>query len=371
MKLAFVSDAIWPYNKGGKEKRLFEVTTRLAKKGHDVHIYTMQWWSGEKVKTENNVTLHAISPLYPLYSGERRSIKEALLFGLSCFRLMTFDFSLADVDSMPYIPLYIMKLVCVIKRKKMVATWHEVWSREYWKSYAGTKGTLAYFIEKYSSLLPNTILSVSKTTTKQIGQYYGRSKNVETIGMGIDHRAIQKVQPSKTKSDILFAGRLLKHKHVDLLIEAVSLLAKTHPDIRCLIIGEGPEQESLSKKITALHLGKNIRMLGRVEHHTDLYGLMKASKVFVLPSDREGFGLVVLEANACGIPVVTVDKENNAAKDLISTGKNGYIAKLEPKDLALQVQNALSSKWKKNNVEKTADAYDWDSIVHKIESVYK
>src|SRR5437667_5889404 len=93
LKIALVSDAIYPYNKGGKEKRIYEISTRLAKAGHEVHIYCMKWWKGKSnQRIENGVYLHAISPLYPLYSGQRRSIRQALLFSLACFKLIKEDF---------------------------------------------------------------------------------------------------------------------------------------------------------------------------------------------------------------------------------------------------------------------------------------
>ena len=65
MKIAFVHDAIYPYNKGGKEKRLFEIVKRLSKK-HDIHIYCMKWWKGPKIIKRGNVHLHALSKYVPL-----------------------------------------------------------------------------------------------------------------------------------------------------------------------------------------------------------------------------------------------------------------------------------------------------------------
>ena len=94
LKIAIVSDAVYPYNIGGKEKRIYELTTRLAKKGHQVTIYTMKWWEGTRQHplgssvTHEGVRFEAISPLYPLYDGERRSIKEAIMFALNCFKLI-------------------------------------------------------------------------------------------------------------------------------------------------------------------------------------------------------------------------------------------------------------------------------------------
>jgi len=70
MNIAIVSDAIYPYNKGGKEKKIFEISTRLVKKGHRVTIYCMKWWKGKDIKVENGVILNAISPLYLYMQGK-------------------------------------------------------------------------------------------------------------------------------------------------------------------------------------------------------------------------------------------------------------------------------------------------------------
>ncbi len=131
MRIAFVSDAIYPYNKGGKEKRLYDISTRLAKLGHDVHIYCMKWWdTKENDRVEHGVHLHAISPLLDLYTGKRRSIRQGLLFGISCLKLIKENWDIIDVDHMPFFPVIFTKVVCVLKRKKMIASWHEVWGKK-------------------------------------------------------------------------------------------------------------------------------------------------------------------------------------------------------------------------------------------------
>ena len=65
-----------------------------------------------------------------------------------------------------------------------------------------------------------------------------------------------------------------------------------------------------------------------------VYSIMKSSKVLVLPSTREGFGIIAIEANACGIPVITTTHENNATKELIKDGENGTLINLDDKELA-------------------------------------
>src|SRR5258708_27097416 len=83
-KIAVVADAVYPFNKGGKEKRIHEITKRLAAQGHEVTIYCMKWWKGEKVIVQDGVRLHAISPYYSLYAGGRRSILQAIFFAIHC-----------------------------------------------------------------------------------------------------------------------------------------------------------------------------------------------------------------------------------------------------------------------------------------------
>lgn len=145
MRIAFVLDAIYPYNKGGKEKRAFEISTRLAARGHDVHVFCMKWWKGpERERLENGVWLHAISGYHPLYTDSRKSIQQGLLFGLACLRLIGGDFDVLDVDHIPYFPLIATKIVSVLKRRPLTATWHEVWGRDYWIAYLGWKGLVAH-----------------------------------------------------------------------------------------------------------------------------------------------------------------------------------------------------------------------------------
>jgi len=92
-----------------------------------------------------------------------------------------------------------------------------------------------------------------------------------------------------------------------------------------ITIGDGSEKKNLEALTQKLNLEKNINFLYFLENHDDVYALMKSSKVFVLPSTREGFGIIVIEANACGITVITINHKDNAARDLIEEGKNGSV----------------------------------------------
>jgi len=373
MKIAYVFDAIYPYNLGGKEKRLFDISKNLSEK-NEVHIYSMNWWKGKKIKKENNVSLHGICKYYPLYIKGRRSIKQGIMFGLSCFKLLNEDFDVLDADHMVYFHLFPAKLACLLKGKKFIITWNEVWGKDYWINYMGRKGIFGAIIEKLTSKLPDKIISVSEHTTKNlIEKLKVNPEKIITIPNGIEFNKIQKVNPAKESSDIIFAGRLLSHKNVDLLIKAVKIIKEnSNKNIKCAILGEGPELEDLQQLTKKLKLEKNIKILGFIKKSDDVYSLIKSSKVFVLPSEREGFGIAALEANACGIPVVTVNHKDNASKDLIKKGKNGFVCKLDEKALAETIIKAIkTSSSMKEACIKEAKKYDWSKIMSKFEEVYR
>jgi glycosyltransferase involved in cell wall biosynthesis len=370
-RMAFVSDAVWPYNKGGKEKRLHEITTRLVKDGRQVDVYTMQWWDGPKsIVSPEGVHLHGISKKRDLYKGERRSIFQALLFSAACAKLLFRPFDVVDVDSMPFFPLFPVRVICWLRFKKMHATWHEVWGSSYWQNYLGLAGKFGAAVEWLAMKLPDAIISNSDHTTKRLVQE-GVKKPIVTVPLGVDIETILAVQPHEMQSDIIFAGRLLPNKNVDLLIRAVKLVKRTKPDVRCLIVGDGPERQRLEDLVVELRLQNNVTFFNFLEDHNELYSLMKSSRMFVLPSVREGFGLVVIEANACGLPVITTMHELNAASDLIVQGRNGYLAQLNISHIARHIRIVLKSQGlvPAETVEERFSLYRWHHAAAAVEKV--
>ena len=369
-RVAIISDSIEPYNSGGKETRIFELSTRLAAAGYDVHIYTMHWWKDRaKHQIQNGVHVHALCKLYPLYNGERRSIKQGILFGLSCFKLLGERFDVVDVDHMPYFPLYSVRIVAWLKRKSMIATWHEVWGHAYWKTYLGRAGVIAYAVEKMSTYLPSTIISVSKITDSRLKTEMNVTQPTIVVQNGVDLAQIRQVRARRMTSDIMYAGRLIEHKNIDVLLHAVARLKRTNTNITCFIIGDGPERMKLESLAQELGLVQNVRFFGFLPNHLDVYAYMKASKVFVLPSTREGFGISVIEANACGLPVVTIDHPDNAAKALITTF-NGRLVKLSDRAIARHVGELLARPRATATIRATASSYDWNTSVEKLAEVY-
>lgn len=369
LNIAVVTDAVFPFNKGGKETRIFQITTELSKLGHTVHIYTMKWWKGDDVIILDGITYHAISRHYPLYHGNRRSITQSIFFALSCFKLVNYDFDMIEVDHMPFLLLFPVKLVSLIKRRPMFATWHEVWGLTYWKQYLGVAGYLAAMIEYLSVRLPNHIVAVSPHTEELLRSKLHYRGLIDVIPNGINSVAIRAVKPAAIKSDVIYAGRLLPNKNVNLLIEAIGIVVKTRPKIRCVIIGDGPERKALQDLVTDLGLTKSIHFTGFIESNDQVYSNMKASRIFVLPSVREGFGISVIEAFAVGLMVVTVDHPENAARHLISP-QNGLIAQVSSGSIAGAITSLLNEKHVSSRVAATTE-YTWPILANKLSELYK
>jgi glycosyltransferase involved in cell wall biosynthesis len=373
MRIGFVSDGVYPFNKGGKERRLWEISRRLQQRGFDVHIYTMKWWQGGRTLNLDGVQLHAICRGRAMYKAERRDIGQALVFGLATLKLIFARFDVLDVDHMPYFPLFGARLVCMLRRRRMVATWHEVWGRAYWRQYLGRLASVSALIESLAAHASPEIIAVSQQTAKRLATVLDVRVPTHTIGLGVDMAGIDAESPSHLTSDVLFAGRLLSHKRVDLLLHAVSLLRGSgRPDIQCRVVGEGPERGRLE------HLCAELGLLGNVTFHDfvpgpAIYGVMKSAKVFALPSVREGFGAVVFEANRCGLPVVTVEHPDNAARHLIAEGRNGFVAEPDAASLARALEQALRSgptMDPRTSAAETGYLQDWDDVTSALLPVF-
>ena len=215
------------------------------------------------------------------------------------------------------------------------------------------------------------IIAVSDHTANRISTQLNYSKKIITIPNGIDMEKINSIKASGRKSDIIFAGRMLSHKNLDVLINSVAILKKSKPDILCFLIGDGPEKERLKMQVKNLNLVKNVIFIDFLEQENDLYSLMKASKAFILPSTREGFGIVVIEANMCGIPVITIQHRDNGARHLISNGKNGYVCELNIDVLARKIDEVLKNTIDLNISSAVSKRYDWDTIVAELEKAYQ
>jgi glycosyltransferase involved in cell wall biosynthesis len=370
MKIAFVYDVIYPYVKGGVEKRIRELAVRLAARGHDVHIIGMKYWEGPDSLRVDGVTLHGICPAQPLYADGRRTIREAIYFTTRLIPfLMREEFDIIDCQQFPYFPCFPVKIVSIVKKKPLVITWHEVWG-EYWYEYLGWKGAFGKITERLVTGLTRNNISVSGITAKKL-RHLGVRGEIRIIPNGIDPGQMRSISPSAEPSDIIFVGRLIKEKHVDMLVRAFAVLLREFPDRTLLVLGDGPEREAVRSLVRDLAIEDRVILKPFLDSHDEVISLMKSSRVCVIPSTREGFGIAALEALACGLPVVTAGHPDNAIGELI-TENTGFLSSQSVEDLAGKIRVALCRyPVMKTACIASAETYDWDHITDRVEIWYQ
>lgn len=369
MKIAFVYDAVYPYRIGGVERRIFELSRRLVLRGHEIHIFGLKEWEGDASFIKDGVYYHGLGHSRPFYIHGRRSIVEACYFGgVVLTPLVKTHFDIIDCQNFPYFSCFSAAFGSTLRRSPLIITWHEVW-KGYWTEYLGIQGYPGKIIELLSSRLSPYLVAVSAMTKNDLLSIR-KGVNITVIPNGIDLRHINSIQPSGISSDIIFSGRLLKEKQVDLLIRAIALISIELPSIRCIIAGDGPERDFLQNLVNEKNLEQNITFIGFLENHDDVIAVLKSSRVFASPSAREGFGIAALEAMACGLPVVTVDAPKNALKDLV-TEKTGRVCLSTPDAFAEAALVCLHTRdVMTGHCKEMAQDYNWEMIVEKTEKFY-
>lgn len=178
----------------------------------------------------------------------------------------------------------------------------------------------------------NLVIADSEFLKKQLIERVGiDKKKIQVIYCGVDVDSIKpeinkglalrsKARPYKT---ILFLGRFIERKRPDLAIEIFAKLYAKHPDTKLIMVGEGPMEEKLRLQVAGYRLQDAVEFTG------PLFGKEKLRKyhesdLFLFPSEKEGFVLVVLEAMAAGLPLLVPDALG--FPEAVENGKNGYLA---------------------------------------------
>jgi len=375
MRIAIAYDLIYPFTMGGAERMVHEIAVHLGKK-HEVHLFSIKFWDGgNSYEIAPNVYAHAVCK--PMSSQSRtqatsHNLLPTLIYSLALTRalLKHGPFDVVDCVSIPYMPMYGAKLACMLSGTPLVSLWLEVWRGPHWREHFGrVMGTVGQILEYGARHLPCKFLAISKYTRDALLEAGVKPDGVELVQPGIDWKAIQAVPAFDGSWDLLYVGRLIKDKQVALLIEAVALVREHFPEVRCRIIGEGPERQKLEEMVKSLQLESNVSFAGRAE---DVYGEMKISKIMVHPSRREGFGIVLIEAAACGTPVVTINASDNASKDLVYSGKFGIVC--DRITLVQAVSELLSDQARRETMGRAGKewsrSFDWEQTARCAGEVY-
>jgi len=169
------------------------------------------------------------------------------------------------------------------------------------------------------------LLIVRGHKAKDFIRDFGASNRIETITGSVQMPA-DCPRSSDRPTDLIFVGRLTKRKRPDRFVDVVARVARTLPEIRCWIVGDGPEEEAVRKQIESNGLQEQITLLGLRD---DVLDLQSQSRIFVLTSRWEGVSIAMLEAMASGtIPVVS---DVGDLRDVVDQDENGYV--LDENDL--------------------------------------
>jgi len=210
---------------------------------------------------------------------------------------------------------------------------------------------------------------------------YGPTLKTAVISNGVDlfrfkklnsDYFIKKFSLPKNSSLILYVGRLDPEKNISTLIKSMQDILKKDKNVILGIVGRGSLSDSLEKLSGDLNLDKNIKFFGKISD-ADLVQAYNACDIFVLPSLAELEGMVVLEAMACGKPILIANSKESASVDFVDG--NGFLFKSgNPKDLAekalkLLKDNSLREEMGKKSFE-LAKEYDINKSIDKLEKLY-
>lgn len=371
MRVAYVSNVVYPWVTGGAEKRIHEIATRLTDRGHDVTIYGRHYWDGPKQTTHEGIALRAVSPERELYTDAdgRRSITEALEFSKDVIRPLRNNIDEHDVvvaSVFPYFPVLAAELATLRTDTQLVTTWHEVWG-DYWNDYLGHLAPFGKLTEHLTARVPQHPIAVSGITADRLAEIGPNRDRIEIVPNGINFEQIRTTDPASNGFDVLFAGRLIPDKRVDVLLDAFDRAAPA--DTTLGIVGDGPERESLEAHAETLAASDRITFLGFLGEYDDVLAHMRAAEVFASPSTREGFGITYAEAMAAGCVVIGADHPDSAADEVI--GDAGFLPDPTVDALSKTLQAVLRGDRPSTDPVERAQRYDWDAVADQAETVYQ
>jgi glycosyltransferase involved in cell wall biosynthesis len=381
MRIAIVYDCIFPETVGGAERWYTQLATRLSEEGHDVTYVTMtQWDEGEQPRHPFKVV--AVAPRMELYSESgRRKIGPPLRFGWGVLMQMIKNGGRYDVvhsASFPYFSVIAAWLALLPRRRtKLAVDWVEVWSRAYWTDYLGpVGGRIGFAVQSFCTRLPDHNFALSKMHAARLPK--GKEVTILTglTGAYVDETRPEQPAPAKQPPTVVFAGRHIAEKNVTALPAALAVAHAKHPELRAEIYGRGPETDQMKRLIKEAGVEDFVDVPGFVSSER-VSEAMSSAACMVLPSIREGYGLVVVESVSRGTPAVVVDGPDNAATELVDDGENGFLAKsASPEDLGAAIVRAIeggdqlrSSTW--DWYEQNRKRLSIETSIELVEAAYR
>jgi glycosyltransferase involved in cell wall biosynthesis len=309
MRICLVYDCLYPYTVGGAERWYRNLALRLRDAGHEVTYLTLRQWDGELDDLEG-IDVRVVGPRMQLYTGDRRRILPPLVFGAGVLWALLRHGRRLDVvhtASFPYFSLLAAAIARPLGRFRIVCDWHEAWSREYWRSYLGRiGGWIGWTVQALCARVRQHAFCFSELHAQRVRAAGLRGEI--TVLKGEYEGSLEPPEPN-------------------------ALAAREIDGLRGLVFGDGPERDAVRASLD----GAPVQAPGFVDAE-EIERALRRALCMVLPSSREGYGLIVVEASSRGTPSVVARAPDNAAVELVEDSVNGVIAaSASPEDLAAAI----------------------------------
>lgn len=196
------------------------------------------------------------------------------------------------------------------------------------------------------------VVAQSSDTKRNASTLYNVQRDIDVIPLGIKpnnfpHKSRKELGLSEDKNIFITVGRLITRKNLNELID-IFLRIRKNFECELIIVGDGPEKESLQQKINNLNLSNDIKLVGRVSEELK-YQYLSAADIYLSTAIHEGFGIVFLEAMECGLPVICYDRGGQV--DFLISEETGYLIKLkDTESFYSNLKNLLNNKEKKEKI---------------------
>lgn len=315
---------------GGAEVFTFENAKRWVSAGHEVTWFTSGFGDNPKEEVVEGIKI--------VRRGSEKSVHYQAFLHYRKFFKGKFDLVIDEINTIPFFtPLY-------IKERKIVLIFQL--AREIWFHEASFPLSLIGFFAEYLYLkiYRNTPVITISESTKQDLLNLGFSNKISILPVGISFKPLEQVSEKEDNPTLVFVGRLRSSKRVHHIIRALGIVKIKIPNIQLRIIGRDSRPRYLSKLkylIRKYNLQENIIFHGYVDEPTKR-DLMQKAYAIMLTSIREGWGLVVTEANALSTPAIGYNIAG--LRDSIEDGLTGLLTKKnDPFVLAKTILNFLNT----------------------------
>jgi glycosyltransferase involved in cell wall biosynthesis len=356
---------------GGVESRALHLLRELARTEEVTVLCSYQGGAQRRRDTVAGIEVRRVGPVHP-YTNEGH-VATRFAYAAAALAEGLRDRPFDVVEGFSYVTYPAAAAIGRLRGRPTVATFHESWSPAEWVRLKGkltgtlgsawVRGSLALGFDRY--------LAVSAVTKGQLVEQGVPAARIAVVHNGVDLETFAAVSAQPPVADsVATSVRLIASKRADLLLRAVARL-QPHRRVALTIHGAGPEQAALEQLARELGVAPQVSFVGRLARFEDALALRQRHQVFCLPSISEGFGMVVIEAMALGLPVVCTDLPvlREVAGDAALFFRPDDVA-----DLAAQLDRVLADQALRADLGRRARAraqgFSWSHLAGEVRAIY-